>query len=97
LHHGTFTLDAAAAFYHEGVGMSRESSRAEAVRNSMFPGGALMYLVGTELIDDLRRDLAACDGAAFTLRDFHDRFLAHGSVPVALIAAAMRETAADGV
>ena len=96
LHRGAFTLDAATAFYREGVGMSREASRAEAVKNSTFPGAALMYLVGTELIHDLRRELAARDGAALSLRDFHDRLLAHGSVPVALIAAAMREAAADG-
>jgi uncharacterized protein (DUF885 family) len=33
----------------------------------------------------LRRDLAARRG--FELRAFHDRLLAHGSIPVSLIAA----------
>jgi uncharacterized protein (DUF885 family) len=56
----------------------------------MFPGAALMYLIGTDQIHELRRELATREGAAFDLRRFHDRFLAHGSVPVSLIAAAMR-------
>ncbi|MBX5446176.1 DUF885 family protein [Sphaerobacter sp.] len=84
LHTGAFTLDEAAAFYRERVGMSDE-----AVKNSMFPGTALMYLVGTDLIHDLRRTLAARQGAGFHLRQFHDAFLAYGSVPVSLIADAM--------
>jgi hypothetical protein len=95
LHRGDFTLDEAAAFYRERVGMLAAAAHAEAVKNSMFPGAALMYLVGTDQIADLRRELAARDGAAFDLRRFHDRFLSFGSIPVALIAAAMREESAD--
>ena len=95
LHRGTFTLGEAAAFYRERVGMPAAAAHAEAVKNSMFPGAALIYLVGTDLITDLRRDLAAREGAAFDLRRFHDRFLSFGSIPVALIAAAMREESAD--
>ncbi|MBL8959140.1 MAG: DUF885 family protein, partial [Gemmatimonadetes bacterium] len=37
----------------------------------------------------LRRLVAAREGAAFSLRDFHDRFLAHGALPVALISRLM--------
>ena len=48
-----------------------------------------MYLLGTDAIRDLRAALAARAGSAFRLRDFHDRFLAHGSLPVPLIARLM--------
>jgi uncharacterized protein (DUF885 family) len=89
LHTGTMDLEAATALYRDEVGMAPAAARAEAVKNSLFPGAALMYLVGTDLIHDLRRAVAAREGAAFTLRRFHDRFLAHGSVPVALIREAM--------
>jgi uncharacterized protein (DUF885 family) len=68
--------------------MTAEAARAEAVKNSLFPGTALAYLVGTDAIHRLRRDLAGRPG--FALRAFHDRLLAHGSVPVSLAAAAMR-------
>jgi uncharacterized protein (DUF885 family) len=88
LHRGEWTLEQAAACYRDVVEMAPEAARAEAVKNSMFPGTALMYLVGTELIHRLRRTLAS--GPGFALRDFHDRFLSHGSVPVALIAGAMQ-------
>jgi uncharacterized protein (DUF885 family) len=67
--------------------MAPEAARAEAVRNSLFPGTALMYLVGTDLIHRLRRQLASAPG--FDLGRFHDRFLSYGSVPVALICRAM--------
>ena len=68
--------------------MAPAAARAEAVKNSMFPGAALMYLIGTDAIHQLRRDMAARPG--FELRAFHDRLLSYGSVPVALIAASMR-------
>ena len=89
LHRGAITLEGAAAFYAQQIGLSPEAARAEAVKNSMFPGTALMYMVGTDVLHRLRRDLAS-RSAAFDLRRFHDRVLAHGSVPVALVAAAMR-------
>ena len=60
------------------------------MKNSMFPGNALMYLMGTRQIWRLRRELAARQGDAFSLQRFHDRFLSYGSVPVARIAALMR-------
>ena len=55
----------------------------------MFPGAAMMYLIGTEAIHDLRRRLSEREGSAFSLRAFHDRFLRYGAIPVSLIAADM--------
>ena len=93
LHHGVFTLEEAAAFYRDRVGLSPEAAHTEAVKNSMFPGTAMMYLIGTDLIHQVRRDLAARHGVAFELHRFHDRFLSYGSVPVSLICRALREEA----
>ena len=89
LHRGRMTLDEAAALYVEAAGMAPEAARGEAVKNSMFPGAALIYLLGTDQIHSLRQALAAREGAGFSLRRFHDRFLSHGALPVALIARAM--------
>ncbi|HEU5423352.1 MAG TPA: DUF885 family protein [Nitrolancea sp.] len=91
LHTGRLTLEEAARFYQERTGMSAGAARAEAVKNSLFPGAALMYLLGTDQIWSLRRELER--RAGFSLRAFHDRFLSYGSVPVALIAQAMRAEA----
>jgi len=91
LHRGRLTLDGAAALYQEQAYMSPNAARAEATRNSMFPGTALMYMVGTDSIHALRREQQTRLGAAFSPRDFHDSFLSYGSVPVSLIGAMMRE------
>jgi uncharacterized protein (DUF885 family) len=88
LHTGRFSLDQAAAFYHERVGMAPAAAKSEAVKNSMFPGTALMYLMGTDTIRQLREELSARPG--FRLSAFHDRLLSYGSVPVALVAGRMR-------
>lgn len=87
MHHGGLSIADAAGLYEREVGMPPAAARAEATRNSMVPGSALMYLVGTDAIHQLRRTLSARPG--FTLRGFHDQFLSYGSIPVALIAEAM--------
>ena len=91
LHHGEITLEEAAAFYRERIGMSPGAAESEAVKNSMFPGTALMYLLGTDVIHELRRDLMARQGSAFNLKQFHDHFLSYGSIPAWLIAESMRK------
>ena len=89
LHRGDISLEGAAQFYAERVGMSAAAARGEAVKNSMFPGAAIMYLFGTDAVRDLRAAVKGVQGSSFRLRDFHDRFLAHGSIPVPLIAERM--------
>lgn len=95
LHTGRLSLDEAAAVYRDEVGMSSSAARSEAVRNSMYPGAALMYLTGTDMIHALRKEHQERHGAAFNLRAFHDRFLSYGSIPVSLIGAAMRQEDVD--
>lgn len=90
LHAGRFSLDDAIAFYVDEVGMSPEAARGEAVKNSMFPTMAMMYLIGTDLIHDLRTEMEQRWGASFSLRRFHDEFLSWGAIPVTLIANVLR-------
>jgi hypothetical protein len=89
LHSGSLSFDDAAAIYRDRVGMPPEAARAEACKNSMFPGTALMYWLGAEGLHALRRQRERQEGAAFSLRGFHDRLLAYGSIPVPLIAELM--------
>jgi uncharacterized protein (DUF885 family) len=91
LHTGRLSLDQAAAFYRQQVGMAPAAAKSEAVKNSMFPGTALMYLMGTDTIHQLRAELSS--RPRFKLDTFHDRLLSYGSVPVALIAEQMRQNA----
>ena len=87
LHTGQMTLDEAAVFYETNAMMPAAAARAEAVKNSMFPGTAVMYWLGTRTIHDLRRRLSTRDG--FTLKGFHDRLLSYGAIPAPLIARLM--------
>lgn len=97
LHQGTLSLDQAARFYQERAGMSPAAARGEAVKNSMFPGAAVMYLMGTDRIHSLRKQMERLKGNGFSLATFHDEFLSFGSVPVTLIAHEMerRHAAAE--
>jgi uncharacterized protein (DUF885 family) len=74
--------------------MSAAAGLSEAVKNSMNPGAALMYLMGTDQIHKLRRELVG-EQTGEPLRAFHDSLLAHGSIPIALIAESMRSAAAS--
>jgi uncharacterized protein (DUF885 family) len=86
LHRGAMSLQQATRFYQQRVGMSERAAEAEAVKNSLFPGAACMYVIGWDGIRRLRAELAPA-----SLREFHDRLLSFGSVPVSLISRAMRE------
>ena len=89
LHERSLTFEDAVAIYRDRVGMSHEAARGEACKNSMFPGTALMYWLGTDGLHQLRRERERIEGASFSLGRFHDRLLAFGSIPVPLIARLM--------
>jgi hypothetical protein len=89
LHEGSLSFDDAVAVYRDRVGMPADAARAEACKNSMFPGTALMYWLGTEGLHALRRECERREGGSFSLRRFHDRVLQFGSIPVPLIAELM--------
>ena len=89
LHQGTMPFDEAVAFYETRASMPPPAARAEVVKNSMFPGTAIMYWLGTQAIHALRAERAAAEGQAFSLRAFHDELLGYGAIPVPLIAQLM--------
>ena len=93
LHQGRFSFEQAVDFYVQNAGMTESNAIYEATRNSMYPGSAVMYLTGCDAIHELRSRMSSLHGDQFKLRDFHDRLLSYGSIPVALIAEAMLEEA----
>ena len=90
LHRGGLSFDEAIAFYRDEVGMPAAAARAETIKNSMFPGAAMMYVLGTDMIHDLREVLRLQRGSEFNLGRFHDEFLSHGAIPVTLTAKLMK-------
>jgi uncharacterized protein (DUF885 family) len=65
------------------------SARMGGGQEQLFPGGAIMYLLGVEQIEQLRYTVAQHMGERFSLQRFHDEFLSYGTVPVARIAKEM--------
>lgn len=86
LHLGDWSFDACVAMYQSTVGMTAEVARAETTKNSMFPGTALMYWLGTSTILEARERLRQSMGAAFSRKAFHDALLSRGAIPVPLAA-----------
>lgn len=84
LHHHSMTQEEAGRFYVERSDMSPEAAQKEVTRNSMFPGTAVMYWLGTQAVHEARASATA--GATLSLRQFHDRFLRYGSMPALLVA-----------
>lgn len=89
LHTHRLSLEDTARFYESRGLMPSAAARAEAIKNAMFPGAAVMYWLGTRDIHRLRAATAAREASRFSLKRFHDRFLSFGAIPVRLIARLM--------
>ncbi|UAK23777.1 DUF885 family protein [Sphingomonas nostoxanthinifaciens] len=74
---GAWSPTEAAAFYRDKAGFAPERVDNEVTRNAMLPGTRLMYALGVDHIRALR---TRWRGSA---RDFHDRLIGYGHVPVA--------------
>ena len=89
IHSGALTPAQAARLYVDRAQMSAVAAQAEATRNSMFPGTAIMYWLGTQAMHHLRTAVRSRQGDAFSMRAFHDRVLSYGAIPVPLISKLM--------
>jgi hypothetical protein len=89
IHHGALTPPQAAQLYVDRAHMSEAAAHGEAVRNTMFPGTAVMYWLGTRGLHRLRAAVRSRQGDAFSMRASHDRVLSYGAIPVMLISKLM--------
>lgn len=80
LHLGQWTVDEAAAFFEREAHLPTSVARLEAERGTYDPtnGG---YFLGKLAALKLRRDVMAREGAAFSLRHFHERVMTNGIAP----------------
>jgi len=69
------------------AGLTQTDAVIETDRYIANPAQALTYKLGQREHQRLRAQIAARDGAAFDLREFHDQLLGHGSLPLATLAA----------
>jgi uncharacterized protein (DUF885 family) len=80
LHSGEWTIDQAAQFFEREAHLPAPAARQEATRGTYDPtyGG---YFLGKVAAFKLRRDYQAAHGAAFNLREFHERVMTNGIAP----------------
>jgi hypothetical protein len=88
IHSGEFSFSDAVEFYTSQARMTPDAAHKEVVKDSMYPGTAAMYLLGSDMIHKMRRKLMERE-RTFDLMSFHNRLLSYGSIPVALIARTM--------
>ena len=84
MHTQGMTVDEATKFFQENCYYEEKPSRSEAMRGTYDPG-YLNYTLGKLQILKLRKDYEAQEGAAFSLKKFHDEMLKHGMPPIRLL------------
>lgn len=89
LHTGRMTYDECVKWMHEAVQSKTDSEKkyieTEVRRYTVSPAYQMAYLMGKLEIMKLRDAMMLKQGSAFSLRDFHDKLLAEGSVPPTLM------------
>ena len=88
LHCEDLSVEQGVRFFREEAFLEEAAARREAERGTFDPSYVL-YTAGKLMLLKLREDYKAKAGAGFSLRQFHDRFLANGTVPVWLHRALM--------
>ena len=78
------SVDEATRFFQENCYYEAKPARQEAMRGTFDPG-YLFYTLGKLQILKLREDWRKQEGAAFSLRRFHDELLRHGMPPLRLL------------
>ncbi|MGM0598317.1 MAG: DUF885 family protein [Candidatus Rifleibacteriota bacterium] len=77
----TWNFDKAMQFLMEEAGIDKASASAELKRYSQSPGCQLSYIVGKELLNDLKHSMKNKLQNDFCEKDFHDLIVYEGSIP----------------
>lgn len=74
----------ALAFWKEKIPNQDDIAMREINRMKRWPAQVITYKYGSEQIRKWKQQLEQQQGDAFKIKDFHERLLAHGSLPLAL-------------
>ena len=88
MHTGKMTMDQAIDFFVKEGYQAKEVGEVETKRGTSDPT-YLYYTLGKLEILKLRSDLQKKQGAAFSLKTFHDNFMRQGGVPIRIVREAM--------
>ena len=81
LHTEDLSVEQGVRMFREEAYMEEASARREAERGTFDPT-YLVYTVGKLMMLKLRQDCRQLQGKAFSLRNFHDTLLGHGTAPI---------------
>ncbi|HEX3244433.1 MAG TPA: DUF885 domain-containing protein [Chloroflexota bacterium] len=84
LHTGQMTFDEAVNLLVDEAKLARSQAEGEVRRYTMTPTQPMTYAMGKHAILELRKE-----HAKLPLREFHDKVLSHGTIPLALVKRAM--------
>ena len=88
LHCEDMSVEQAVRFFRDEAFLEEASARREAERGTFDPS-YILYSAGKLMLLKLRADYKAKEGTKYSLRNFHDKLLANGTVPVWLHRALM--------
>ena len=86
MHAKRWSRDQAIAYFTQNAPLSPRDVVKEVDRYINNPGQATSYMVGQQRISALRRKAESALGARFDVRDFHEVVLAHGALPLDVLA-----------
>ncbi len=89
LHAKGWTREQGIAYFLDNVPQGEVVATQEVERYIAIPGQALSYKIGELKLRELRARAEKALGTKFDIRAFHDEVLAHGSVPLSVLEAAM--------
>ena len=92
IHTGAMTYEEAVQFMVKEVGLERSAAEAEVNRYTTWPTQAPSYIIGWLEIERLEKEIKAKFGARFNERDFVERVLKVGSLPLELMKRAVWKT-----
>ena len=85
LHTGAMTYDQAVQFFVDEVGLERSAAEAEVNRFTTWPTQAPSYIVGWLELERLKTEIQAAVGDRFSEKEFVERVLEGGPLPLALL------------
>jgi uncharacterized protein (DUF885 family) len=96
IHMQTRSIEDAALWMAAQTGRPAEGARARMDRAIYYPTH-LTYYIGSEMMRKLRNDYTRMRGSQFNLKEFHDRFMTYGLIPIKVIRQDMLEATDDQV
>lgn len=95
MHAKGWTREQAMQFVRENVGLTEKEMSNEIDRYIIWPGQALAYTIGRREIERIRAKAEAALGDRFDIREFHDRVLLNGPLPLSTLADNIERWAAE--